>query len=81
MELFVWYNVDAGLIVGRFQRRGDETAPQSFRREVEIDFDRFFGRRVDQAIDELLRWISVVFERGSGGEGHECPCESADGKK
>jgi len=26
-DLFVWYDVDAGLIISRSQRRGDETAP------------------------------------------------------
>ena len=26
-DLFVWHNVNAGLIISRSQRRGDETAP------------------------------------------------------
>lgn len=49
-----WYYIDAGLIVGRFQRRADETAPKCFRCEVEVDLDDFLGRAVDQPIDQLL---------------------------
>ena len=79
--LFVWYDVNAGLIAGPFQRHGNEATPQGLRREVEIDFDDLLRRRVDQAIDQLLGGVLVVFVRGSGGEGHECPCESADGEE
>ena len=43
LRLFIWYNVNATLIVGRFQSRRDKTTPQGFRREVEIDFDGLLG--------------------------------------
>ena len=44
---FVRQNVNSGLIIGRLQRVGDETAPQGSRRKVEIDFDDLFERTVD----------------------------------